>query len=100
MFVRKPAVRTLDEADLQDASAAMLRQGFEEYDRGEGYVVPLRHPGKEIALRAERTPQKAVLEQQGNDVELEVRYDDDVTVVIDTGDLESVADRIVSVISG
>jgi len=99
MFGWKPAVRMLEEADLEDASAAMLRQGFAEYDRGDDYVV-LRRPGKDMTFRAEKSPQKAVLEQHGDDVELEVRYDDDVTVVIDTGDLESVADRIARVVSG
>lgn len=92
----KPAVRNIEGVTLEDATAAMLRQGFVAYDRGEGYAV-LKKDGTQFALQGEKFALEAALAQQGDDVELQLRYDG--FVVFDTGDLEEAADRIARVIT-
>lgn len=91
----KPAVRNLEGVTLEDATAAMLRQGFLEYDRGDGYAV-LKKGGTQFAAQGEKFASEAALAQQGDDVELQIRYDG--FVLFDTGDLEAAADRIARVI--
>lgn len=92
----KPAVRNLEGVTLDDATAAMLRQGFVEYDRGDGYAV-LKKDGTQFAVKGERFASEAALAQQGDDVELQLRYDG--FVLFDTGDLDEAADRIARVIT-
>ena len=91
-----PAVRTLEGVTLDDATAAMLRQGFVEYDRGEGYAV-LKKGGTQFAVQGEKLALEAALAQQGDDVELHMRYD--TFVLFDTGDLEEAADRVARVVT-
>jgi hypothetical protein len=92
----KPAVRTLEGVTLDDATAAMLRQGFVEYDRGEGYAV-LKKGGTQFAVKGEKFASEAALAQKGDDIELQIRYDS--FALFDTGDLEEAADRIARVIT-
>lgn len=92
----KPAVRNLDGVTLDDAAAAMLRQGYVEYDRGEGYTV-LKKGGTQLAVNGEKFATEAALAQQGDGVELQLRYD--TFALFDTGDLQEAADRIARVIT-
>lgn len=71
---------------LEDATAAMLRQGFVEYDRGDGYAV-VKKPGTQFSTQSEKFALEAALAQQGADVELQILYDS--FVLFDTGDLEA-----------
>ena len=93
----KPAVRVLEGVSLEDATEAMLRQGFVEYDRGEDCVV-VKRSGTQLTARGERFALEAALARNGGDVELQVRYD--TFVLFDTGDLEDEADRIARVVGG
>lgn len=92
----KPVVRNLDGIDLEDATTAMLRQGFVEYDRGDGYAV-LKKSGTQLTTKGENFALEAALAQPDDGVELQIRYDG--FVLFDTGDLEAAADRIVRVIT-
>ena len=92
----KPAVRNLEGVTLDDATAALLRQGFVEYDRGQDYAV-MKKDGTQFAAKGEKFASEAALAQQGDDVELQIRYDS--FVLFDTGDLEEAADRIARVIT-
>lgn len=96
--MRKPTLRNLEGTTLEDATAAMLRQGFVEYDRGEDHVV-LKRPGRRsFATKAENVDLEAALTRRGGDTELQVAYD--TTVLLETGDdLDEAADRIARVIT-
>ena len=96
--MRKPAVRNLEGTTLEDATAAMLRQGFIEHDRGEDHVVLKRAGRGSLATKAENVDLEAVLTRRGVETDLQVRYD--TPVLLETGDdLDQVADRIARVIS-
>ncbi|TVP66984.1 MAG: hypothetical protein EA340_11035 [Nitriliruptor sp.] len=96
--MRKPAVRKLADTDLEDATAAMLRMGFTEHDRGEDQVV-LKSAGRgSLATKAENIDLEASLSQRGDDTEPQVRYD--TKVLLESGDgLDEAADRIARVIT-
>ncbi len=96
--MRKPAVRNLEGTSLEDATAAMLRQGFIEHDRGEDHVVFKRAGRGSFATEAENVDLEAALTRRGGDTDLQVSYD--TTVLLETGDdLDEAADRIARVIT-
>jgi len=73
--MRKPAVRNLEGTSLEDATAAMLRQGFIEHDRGEDHVVFKRAGRGSFATKAENVDLEAALTRRGGDTDLQVSYD-------------------------
>ena len=90
--------RTVDEPVLLDTAVERVEaMGFEQVVGNPGHVV-LKRGGTQWTLRGERFPLELTLAESDDGVFLQLRYD--TFAAFDTGDLEKLADKLVSTVRG
>lgn len=90
--------RTVEEPILLDTAVERVgTTGFEPVVRNPGHVV-LKREGTQFTTRGERVPLELAVAESDEGVFLQLRYD--TFVAFDTGDLEQLADELVSVVRG